>query len=577
MVFSRYDQSDKIPIVVQWDGNRDNTLEALEKFMSDMHFHERPVYLIPAQHGTCLRYRGWGDVTKHARFASVPAYVEKIDSWSFDTCSAFVRITFSMSSLLTQISANAFNCSSLVEITIPDSLVTIATRAFYKCKSLERVRFGPAPSLKSIGKEAFFMSGLTEIEIPDSVQVLDCQCFYKSPNLEHVFFRNNPSLKQIGRGCFAFCSLTSFSLPPSVKSIGGGAFTQCPMLNFVISANNSLFTICNDLLLSSNKRVCYGQIGCSSEIFVPDCVENISDGCFSDSQTLSFVHFGEDSSLKRIGAEAFYGSSIQRITIPKDVGVLGKKCFEGCQRLFNVTFESSCPALKQLDDKVFARCDITSIEIPDNVERLGDGCFLFSTSLAQVKFGKDSALKVIGVNCFSGSGITSFRIPRSVQVIGGSAFSSCNSLVNVNCDDSDNFRVSKSLLLSKDRRVCYSPIGNLLTAVIPDSVEDIADMCFFNAYAPRYLVFGQKSNLKRIGAMSFSGHHGRGAYLREVELPRGVEELGNRCFGSCRDLAEVRFLNIRGLKRIGTRPFVGCLRVHPALQQIEAAYGIKLR
>ena len=55
--------------------------------------------------------------------------------------------------------------------------------------------------------------------------------------------------------------------------------------------------------------------GCVYEIQIPDGVEELREKCFS----LSRVTFGESSSLKSIGKEAFSGSGVVEIHIPDGI------------------------------------------------------------------------------------------------------------------------------------------------------------------------------------------------------------------------------------------------------------------
>ena len=55
------------------------------------------------------------------------------------------------------------------------------------------------------------------------------------------------------------------------------------------------------------------------EIHIPDCVEELCEECFSECQSLSRVTFGESSSLKLIGKEAFKSSGVTEIHIPDGI------------------------------------------------------------------------------------------------------------------------------------------------------------------------------------------------------------------------------------------------------------------
>ncbi len=99
-----------------------------------------------------------------------------------------------------------YNCSGLTSITIPNSVTSIGTNAFCGCVSLGNVTIGNG--VTNIGSDAFWScTMLTKVIIPDSVT-------------------------SIGEEAFEYCSsLTSVTLGNGVASIGEYAFYGCSSLN----------------------------------------------------------------------------------------------------------------------------------------------------------------------------------------------------------------------------------------------------------------------------------------------------------------------------------------------------------
>ena len=405
---------------------------------------------------------------------------------------------------------------------------------------------------------------MREIHIPDSVEEICDKCFYGCRNLSRVTFGESSSLKRIGHWAFHRSGLTDFSLPGNVMSVGGASFSECPMTSFVICDANQLFDVVDHFLMSTDFRVCYGCIGELNEVVIPDSVEELSCNCFYEAKGLSRIKFGERSSLKVIGKQAFCLSGVSEIHIPDGVEELCEFSFYGCQNLSHVTF------------------------------------------------GNSSSLKCIGDGVFHGSGLADFSLPGSVVSVGGSSFSECPLASFVISDMNKMFDVVDCLLISKDMRVCYGCIGQVKEVIIPGSVEELCDKCFYGCRGLSAVTFGESSSLRRVGKQAFHGSGlseihipdsveelcdfcffassrlshvafgessslkciGKGAFhescLRCIHIPDNVEELCDKCFYMCKSLSRVTFGESSSLKRIGREAFFGC-----CLRQIHIPEGVE--
>ena len=454
----------------------------------------------------------------------IPDSVEELGDDSFSDCMRLRRITFCEPSSLKRIGDNAFSdCQVLTEITIPDSVEELGCKCFYNCRDLTRITFGQLSSLRRIGHGAFYLChSLTKIAIPDPVEELFDECFSRCDSLIRVTFGESSPLRRIGSDAFLghweFCPILEIRIPDHVEELGERCFCRCFNLRVVTFGELSSLKRIGDSAFANCREI--------REIAIPDGCEELGKRCFASCNKLSCVTFGRKcSSLRRISGGAFSDcSSLTEIAIPESVEVICESCFYACSRLSHVTFGES-PRLRLIEPDVFsvprfcyglAACQLTEITIPDGVEELGGGCFARCKKLLRVVFGESSSLRRIGPFCFSHSGLVDFSLPATVVDIGGGAFSACPLNGRVCFHASRHFRVVDRLLLSKDGKVCITPIGDVRDVTIPDSVEELHEYCFYKCKHLSKITFGSKSSLKRIGTCSLLA---TGIDMDSLELP----------------------------------------------------------
>ena len=158
-----------------------------------------------------------------------------IGNSAFYNCYSLTNINIPDS--VTTIGSNAFSgCVSLTNINIPDGVTTIGVNAFNNCYSLTSVNI--PDGVTTIGDNVF--SGcvsLTNVNIPDSVTTIASNAFNNCYSLTSV---NIPDgVTTIGVNAFNNCrSLTSVNIPDSVTTIGGNAFSGCSCLTDIVIKGN---------------------------------------------------------------------------------------------------------------------------------------------------------------------------------------------------------------------------------------------------------------------------------------------------------------------------------------------------
>ena len=126
---------------------------------------------------------------------------------------------------VTRIRERAFECSQIKSVKLPDSLVSIETKAFSRT-CLEKIDFGNGlTQIGGNGQKGVFSNcyNLKEVEIPSQVELIGHQAFMSCEKLEKV--KLNEGLKEIKTYAFhGDLSLHEITLPDSIKEIGAEAF-----------------------------------------------------------------------------------------------------------------------------------------------------------------------------------------------------------------------------------------------------------------------------------------------------------------------------------------------------------------
>ena len=118
-----------------------------------------------------------------------------------------------------------FWCSSLSNIVVPNSVISIGDRAFSCCSSLSSIVI--PDSVTDIGNDAFsHCSSLSNIVIPDSVTSIGDYAFSGCSSLSNIVIPD--SVTDIGNGAFSGCLLLEYiSIPKSVICLNENPFSDC--------------------------------------------------------------------------------------------------------------------------------------------------------------------------------------------------------------------------------------------------------------------------------------------------------------------------------------------------------------
>ena len=221
---------------------------------------------------------------------------------------------------VTAIGNRAFwECTSLKEVTIPQSVTSIGDYAFNICHNLTSVTIKDAAT--SIGEEAFGgCTSLTTLKLGEKIKTIGDFAFYSCSALTEVIIPQ--SVTSIGECAFDRCGLHTLTIEGPIESMGLAAFYECEKLE-TISFGEKIKTIGKQAFQ-----------GCSSltKVTIPDSVTSIGVEAFYKCTSLTTLSLGEN--IETIGDWAFRGcSALTNVTIPKKVKEIKSKTFDYCSKL----------------------------------------------------------------------------------------------------------------------------------------------------------------------------------------------------------------------------------------------------
>lgn len=263
-----------------------------------------------------------------------------------------------------------FREENLAELSFPDSLLQIGSRAFCECIRLTKITL--PEGVKKIGDFAFSScTSLTEINIPNSLIYVGDDAFAASG-----WYSNLPDgAVYVGKVLYAFkgkMPQTTFNIPEGTKAIAYGAFGSYD--------------------------------GKLTHITFPNSLEVLGASNFANSKYLSEIDLS-NTKLKVIEVETFVSSTnLTKVQLPTTLEEIGHGAFVACNSLESIT-------------------------IPDGVKRIEGYAFRYS-GLSSVQLSNN--LEFIGYNAFEYTRISTLTIPAKVTHIGDFAFSKINTLSEVN-------------------------------------------------------------------------------------------------------------------------------------------------
>ena len=417
-------------------------------------------------------------------------------------------------------------CTSLLSITIPDSVETIEKNAFYGCSGLLKLNIGSG--LKSIADHAFgSCNALTSIKIPGNVKTIGTYAFASCKSIYELTLCDGINTMQ--GGAFASCnSLKEVTVPDSLTEFGSSVFENCTSLE-TINIGSGIEDIPNDIFSGchSLKNI---NVSANNPNYLSD------DGVLFDKDKMILM-------LYPIGNER------AEYTVPNDVVLIYQGSFSTCLgndnklSLRRVIFADS---VTTIGDNVFKGIDtIDSIVLGNGIKSIGTYAFYGCKSLKDIYYVNDyKQWKDISINSqyyYSSENYWgSAKKHYNYLLPGRTKTGKCGENVTYKLDGYGNLTISGSGKMydysSNSETPWYDNDNsciNIKNLVVTDGVTSIGDNAFYNCDSISSLEIA--SSVQTIGSHAFYGCTG----IKNLTLPEGVIKISGAAFAGCEKLQEV--------------------------------------
>ncbi|MCQ2795618.1 MAG: leucine-rich repeat protein [Bacilli bacterium] len=307
----------------------------------------------------------------------------------------------------------------------------------------------------------------------------------------------------------------------------------------------------NVRILNPVYSISFGSLGRDAieVLHVGKNIASIPDKAFSNCLNLSTVTFEDESNLKTIGKDAFYGChSLESIAIPKGVTSIDGNVFAYCRSLSSITVDTENKIYEDKNSDVIIKKSTNTIMvgcnnsiIPESAISIGEEAFAGCASLAKIVISGNitSIANHAFVGCVS---LIKITIPNNVISIGEEAFMGCLRL--------ESIKISDGVLSVSIGDGAFSTCISLTDVVLSKSVTSIGKGAFAGCVSLPSIDI--PDTIISINKGTFAGC----SSLTDIVIPKSVTSIGEGAFAGCSSLTDITIIN--GITSISDAAFLGC-------------------
>ena len=431
---------------------------------------------------------------------------------------------------VTVIAAEAFmENGKITSVRIPASVTTIENMAFSQCANLQTVTLAEGSALKRVDFRAFYgCAALKQFPFDEGLSVIGEEAFagcgLTEVNLSHV--------SSLGERAFSGCAVLEKAVLPAIERIPYESFEGCAKLQNVTMPEG---------VKALSERV-FADCGALERVVLPVSIESIAGNAFARSEKAVCV-VGRNSFAHEWCAAngvAFVLEEDERLYETAELadGTLSITGYTGYAVKIEIPATIGGKAVTALGERLFYRhTELASVSLPASVRSIGNRAFYGCVNLKTVMLADGSALSSVGSGAFYGcAALAEFPFAGSLKTIGYEAFCGAGlkeaDLSDVTALGNRAFRKSalERVTLPAIDEVPYglfAECASLKTVNLPDGVETIGDEAFYACTA-----------------------------LAQIDIPSTVTTIGGGAFKGCAGLSDP--VSLKNVTSIGWEAFENC-------------------
>ena len=275
-----------------------------------------------------------------------------------------------------------------------------------------------------------------------------------------------------------------------------------------------------------------------------------------------------------------------------------------------IPFEDKKIPVTEIADYAFEDSALKTVKLGENITRIGEGAFAFSSSLKKAAFpsgckeigdaaffmcgsledvdiGSATGITYIGEGAFAGTALTDFLTPDKTEELGASAFagcvklkeftigkkcswigdgafSGCNALDSLSVSEKNKYlSVKDGCLYSADETILLSAAAASGELALPEGLTAIQPYAFEDNVNVSSVILPK--SLKELGEYSFYNCTG----LKKIKLGDNLTFIGDNAFSGCTGIKTITIP--KATETIQGNPFKYCKK----LSKIKVASGNK--